>query len=33
MYKLLKKGVGVGWIILGTFVVGIVCCYFKILVP
>ena len=33
MYKLLKKGVGVGWIILGTFVGGIVCCYFKILVP
>lgn len=33
MYKLLKKGIGVGWIILGTFIVGIICSYFKILVP
>ncbi|WEV43249.1 PTS system mannose/fructose/sorbose family transporter subunit IID [Lactobacillus sp. ESL0684] len=33
MYKLLKKGVSVGWIMLGTFVLGIVCSYFKILVP
>lgn len=33
MYKLLKKGVNVGWIMVGTFVVGIVCSYFKIFVP
>ncbi|MDN6571966.1 MAG: PTS system mannose/fructose/sorbose family transporter subunit IID, partial [Staphylococcus equorum] len=33
MYKLLKKGIGVGWIILGTFVLGILCSYFNILVP
>jgi len=31
MYKLLKKGVKVGWIILGTFVIGVVCSYFKLL--
>jgi len=33
MYKLLKKGVNVGWIMLGTFVLGIVCSYFKVFVP
>ncbi|NWN99981.1 PTS system mannose/fructose/sorbose family transporter subunit IID [Tetragenococcus halophilus] len=33
MYKLLKKGIGVWWIILGTFVLGILCSYFNILVP
>ena len=33
MYKFLTKGVNVGWIIFGTFVLGIVCSYFKIFVP
>ena len=33
MYRMLKKGVNVGWIMLGTFVLGIVCSYFKIFVP
>lgn len=31
MYKLLKKGVSVGWIVLGTFVVGVIFSYFHLL--